>query len=109
MREVVAPPMSKGKFKFLRFISWAMCTISSKDGVIRPDKPITSTSKRTASSNILLAGTITPKSIISYPLQANTTPTMFFPISCTSPFTVANKTFPAEVSSTFPASINGCK
>ena len=36
------------------------------------------------------AATITPKSIISYPLQPSTTPTIFFPISCTSPFTVAN-------------------
>ena len=55
-----------------------------------PLSPIISTSCFCASVKILSAATITPKSIISYPLHPSTTPTIFFPISCTSPFTVAN-------------------
>ena len=92
IREVVAPPINKGCCILRRFISWATCTISSNEGVIKPLNPIMSTFSFWAVSKILSAGTITPISIISYPLQPNTTPTIFFPISCTSPFTVANNT-----------------
>ena len=62
--------------------------------MINPLNPITSTSCFLASSNIFSAGTITPRSITSKPLQAITTPTIFLPISCTSPLTVAIRTFP---------------
>ena len=41
-----------------------------------------------AASRIVSSGTIVPRSITLNPLQRNTTATMFFPISCTSPFTV---------------------
>ena len=44
---------------------------------------------------IFSGGTITPKSMISKLLQAKTTATIFLPISCTSPLTVAINTFPA--------------
>jgi hypothetical protein len=37
--------------------------------------------------------TITPRSITCQPLHARITPTMFLPMSCTSPFTVASSTF----------------
>lgn len=40
--EVVAPPINKGMLKPLRCISLATNTISSKDGVIRPDNPMMS-------------------------------------------------------------------
>jgi hypothetical protein len=40
---VVAPPMSSGTVKPARFISFATCTISSSDGVMRPERPMTST------------------------------------------------------------------
>ena len=62
-----------------------------------------------ASSRILSAPTITPRSTISYPLQPSTTPTIFFPISCTSPFTVASKILPAAEASCFAASMYGVR
>ena len=108
--DVVAPPINKGCFIFLRFISRAICTISSKDGVINPLNPIISACSLSAASKILSAGTITPISTISYPLHPNTTPTIFFPISCTSPFTVANKILaaPAVSSLMVPAAKCAC-
>jgi hypothetical protein len=38
-------------------------------------------------------GTMTPRSMILKLLQPRTTPTMFLPMSCTSPFTVASNTW----------------
>ena len=80
---------------------------------MRPERPMISAFAFFASDNILSAGTITPRSIILYPLQPNTTPTIFFPISCTSPFTVAKTMVPLEISaspfSSFSFSINGIK
>ena len=49
-----------------------------------------------ALSKILSQWTITPRSVTSKPLHASTTPTMFLPMSCTSPFTVAMRKRPAE-------------
>ena len=43
-RLVVAPPMSRGNLNPWRSISRATCTISSRDGVIRPLTPIRSAS-----------------------------------------------------------------
>ena len=40
---VVAPPIKSGIWKPSRSIDLATCTISSSDGVIRPDRPIMST------------------------------------------------------------------
>ena len=48
-----------------RSISLATRTISSSDGVIRPDRPMMSTSRSLAVSRIVWAGTITPRSITS--------------------------------------------
>ena len=101
IRLVVAPPINKGISIFSLVISFPICTISSSDGVINPLKPIISTLCFFASCKILSAETITPKSIISYPLQPSTTPTIFFPISCTSPFTVASNIFAAPAPSSF--------
>ncbi len=42
-----------------------------------------------AMSRTFCAGTITPRSTTSKLLQRSTTPTMFLPVSCTSPLTVA--------------------
>jgi len=79
-----------------RSISFATWLISSSDGVIRPDRPIMSAFSAIAVSRIFCAGTITPRSITSKLLQRSTTPTMFFPMSCTSPFTVAMTILPFE-------------
>ena len=62
---VVAPPIKSGVFKPRLFISRATNTISSKDGVISPLRPITSASNSSATDKILSAGTITPKSFTS--------------------------------------------
>ena len=63
-----------------------------------------------AVSIIFSGGTITQRSTISKLLHANTTPTIFFPISCTSPFTVAINIFPFDfLPSTFSSSIKGTK
>ena len=109
IRDVVAPPISRGCFIPRRFISLATCTISSNEGVINPLNPMMSALCLTASSRILSAPTITPRSTISYPLQPNTTPTIFFPISCTSPLTVASKILPAAEASSLAASMNGVR
>ena len=73
--------------------NFAISVMISRDGVMSPLNPITSTCSALALAMICSLGTITPMSITSYPLQASTTPTMFFPMSCTSPFTVANRIF----------------
>ena len=88
-REVVAPPTSSGMVSPRRCISEATLTISSSDGVISPDSPTASAPISTAVSRIFWAGTITPRSITSKLLHWSTTPTMFLPMSCTSPLTVA--------------------
>ena len=62
-----------------------------------PLNPIMSAFSSLARRIISWVGTITPRSTTSKLLQANTTPTMFLPISCTSPFTVASNTLPAVV------------
>ncbi len=49
-----------------------------------------------AASRMVCAGTITPRSITSKSLQRSTTPTMFLPMSCTSPLTVAITITPLE-------------
>ena len=48
-----------------RVISRATCTISSSDGVIRPESPTASAPASTAVSRIVSPGTITPRSITS--------------------------------------------
>ena len=72
-----------------------------------PERPTMSAPKFFASDSILSEGTITPRSIISYPLQPKTTPTIFFPISCTSPLTVAKIIFPLDFP-TKPISFFSC-
>mmetsp|Transcript_12667 Transcript_12667/g.22985 ORF Transcript_12667/g.22985 Transcript_12667/m.22985 type:complete len:242 (-) Transcript_12667:1932-2657(-) len=97
MREVVAPPMRRGCLKPLFCISLATSTISSRDGVIRPLSPMMSALHSLAALRILSRGHMTPMSTTLKLLHARTTPTMFFPMSCTSPLTVASKTVPALV------------
>ena len=89
------PSDQKGRSKPCRSISLATLTISSRDGVISPLNPIMSAFSARAASRILAHGTITPRSMILKLLQARTTPTMFLPISCTSPLTVAMMIVPA--------------
>ena len=63
-----------------------------------------------ATERILAEGTITPRSITSKLLHCSTTPTMFFPMSCTSPLTVAITTVPLGFwPSPFSASMNGTR
>ncbi len=98
-------------WKSWRVISLATCAISSSDGVIRPDTPIMSAFSAMAASRIFCAGTITPRSMTSKLLQASTTPTMFLPMSCTSPLTVAITILPLERLTSplrfFSSSMNG--
>merc|ERR1719235_602247 len=61
--EVVAPPTRSGCLKPWASISFAMWTISSRDGVINPETPMTSTLCSVAASRIVWQGTITPISI----------------------------------------------
>ena len=61
---------------------------------------------------IFCAGTITPRLITSKLLHWSTTPTMFLPMSCTSPFTVAMTILPLARESpdcAFSASMNGTR
>ncbi|ETH50634.1 homocysteine S-methyltransferase [Bordetella pertussis H973] len=58
-------------------------------GVIRPDRPIMSAFSSLAFCRIWAHGTITPMFTTSKLLHCKTTDTMFLPMSCTSPLTVA--------------------
>ena len=91
---VVAPPISNGTFICRRCISRATTAISSSEGVMRPDRPTMSARSATAASRMRSTGVITPKSTTRKLLQPSTTPTMFLPMSCTSPLTVARMTVP---------------
>ena len=62
---------------------------------MRPLRQMHCAPQATASSTMRCASTMTPRSRISYPLQAITTETMFLPMSWTSPLTVAMSTRPA--------------
>ncbi len=64
-RDVVAPPTSSGMSSPSRCISVANPTISSRDGVMRPDRPMMSAPTSLAVSRIFCAGTITPRSMTS--------------------------------------------
>ena len=75
-------------------ISLPTWIISSRLGVIRPDSPRMSARSATTVCRIFSHGTITPRSITRKLLQPRTTPTMFFPMSWTSPLTVASTTVP---------------
>ena len=63
---------------------------------MRPETPTRSQASSRATARIRSAGTITPRSMTSKPLHCRTTPTMFFPMSCTSPFAVASTIRPAR-------------
>ena len=64
-RLVIALPMRSGISRPSRSISDATGTISSREGVIRPERPTMSTSRSRATCKIFVAGTMTPRSIIS--------------------------------------------
>ncbi len=70
-------------------MSRATAHISPSDGVISPLSPTNRAPLSIAVSTIRSGGTITPRSFMPKPLQFITTSTMFLPMSCTSPFTVA--------------------
>ena len=59
--------------------SWALWTISSRLGVIRPDMPTMSAFSRIQASTIFSMDVITPRSMTLKLLHPNTTPTIFFP------------------------------
>ena len=59
-----------------------------------PDKPIMSAFSAFAMAKISAAGTITPIFTTSKLLHCNTTDTIFLPMSCTSPLTVAMTILP---------------
>src|SRR5882672_3742519 len=92
--DVVAPPISSGRWKPWRVISSATVTISSSEGVIRPLNPMMSALLSLADFRISWNGTMTPRSMTSKLLHCRTTPTMFLPMSCTSPLTVAMTILP---------------
>ena len=106
---MVAPPIITGRFKPKRVISPKKYSISSKEGVIKPLNAMMSAFSSIAVWMILSAGTITPKSITSKLLHCITTLTMFLPMSCTSPFTVAITTLPLLEPFCLVALINGSK
>ena len=76
---------------------------------MRPERPTMSQSCSIATSRIRSAGTITPRSMTSYPLQPRTTPTMFLPMSCTSPLTVASTIRAADSRLVLSASMYGSR
>ena len=63
--DVVAPPSSSGISNPWRCISEAKFTISSREGVIRPERPMRSASTSRAASMTFWAGTMTPRSMTS--------------------------------------------
>ena len=81
--------MKSGISRPLRLNSRQSSSIWYNDGVISPLAPMMDAPRATASSMILSFSTITPRSTTSKPLQLRTMPVIFFPMSCTSPLTVA--------------------
>jgi hypothetical protein len=61
--EVVAPPINKGMLSPALVNSFALKTISSKEGVIKPERPTTSAFYRLHSSIIAWQFCMTPMSI----------------------------------------------
>jgi hypothetical protein len=86
---VVAPPISSGSVEALRSISRATCTISSSDGVIRPDRPMMSAFSALAVVEDLRRRHHHAEVDHLVVVAPSTTPTMFLPMSWTSPLTVA--------------------
>ncbi len=80
---------------------------------MRPDSPMMSALCSRAVSRIFCAGTMTPRSITAKLLHWRTTPTMFLPMSWTSPLTVAVTIvpfgLPATPEAAFSASMNGTR
>ena len=72
----------------------ATYAISSRLGVIRPDRPMMSAPSAFAFARISEHGTITPMLTTSKLLHWSTTVTMFLPMSWTSPLTVAMTILP---------------
>ena len=106
--DVVAPPISSGMVMLARCISAATVTISSRLGVMRPESPIMSASFSFAALMMSCQGTITPMSMTSKPLHCSTTPTIFLPMSWTSPLTVAMTILPLPLApGSFAASMKG--
>ena len=68
-------------------------------GVIRPDRPMMSAFSSLALARISWQGTITPILTTSKLLHCRTTVTMFLPMSCTSPLTVAITILPLDFTS----------
>ena len=101
--------MSSGTEKPWRCISPATLTISSRDGVISPESPTRSASTSLAVARIFAPGTMTPRSITSKLLHCSTTPTMFLPMSWTSPRTVAITSLFLEPVPVFSASMKGTR
>ncbi len=60
---VVAPPIRSGTVHPVRLISFATWTISSREGVMRPERPMTSAFFSTAAARIFSHGVRTPRSI----------------------------------------------
>ena len=81
---------------------------------MRPERPMMSASCSSAASRIFSQEHITPTSTTLKLLHPSTTPTMFFPMSCTSPLTVASTMTPAlslpvRPLSRFSSSIKGTR
>lgn len=117
---VVAPPMSSGSFMPRSSILRATVTISSSEGVMSPLRPMRSALCSSAASKIFSQGVMTPMSMTLKLLQPSTTLTMFLPMSCTSPLTVASTmtpalsemalvSLPAAAFNRFSSSINGMR
>merc|ERR1719420_1786513 len=115
------PPMSSGVLMPRSSIRLTTVTISSREGVMSPLRPMMSALCSSAASRIFSQGHITPRSITLKLLQPRTTATIFFPMSCTSPLTVAMMTVPAwltwsvlsspdaSASASFSASMKGMR
>ena len=107
--------MSRGIFIPSASIALAMSTISSKDGVMSPERPQMSALFSFSAAMILSFGHMTPMSITLKLLHPSTTATMFLPMSCTSPLTVAMRNTPAFAASPVPpfaslsSSMNGMR
>lgn len=72
---------------------------------MRPDRPMMSAFTSRAVLRMVSQETMTPRSTISKLLHWSTTPTMFLPMSCTSPLTVASTILPLLEPPDFSASM----
>ena len=106
---IAAPPTNIGISIPASRRTATVFTISAADFTRSPESPTKSAFSVIIASLIFSAGVLIPRSITLYPLFPIIIPTRFFPISWTSPLTVAIITVPFVAESDFSINCSKCE